>query len=235
MAWYKPKDILSSLTKTDPQQVVTSSDVGARDSDQLMLWDNFMSALSTLPNNLQNQSTYLDSAFSDFSNSLGSANNEYQNVLSGLLSKLSSGDNKISFGLNGYSPVSFTSRQDRNDATAMSDLASSLLASKMAVPTATYQEAQTNNPFTTNLKLYEILSGLANQSEDRRYGTATTNQATGGGNAGLLSMLTGLTNIANAGSGLSAATGLGGAVSSGAAAAGSGLESLLGLGAIAMI
>jgi uncharacterized protein YukE len=223
MSWYNPVDVIKGAVNGvsdvlggggQTQTTTAARSVLPRDTDTTKIWNDFMSSYGNLSGDLSGQSSYLDSAFSDYSKSIGSSNTQYQSTLNNLISGLNSDENKISFGMEGSSPVSFTSKQDRENAELLSTLAGNILSSKSTLPTATYAEAKDNNPYTAKLKLYDLISELANQNEDRRYGLATTTTKDADtSNTGLLDMLTSLGSLGSATSGLSSlgsATGLSG-------------------------
>lgn len=188
------KSVSDYLTDGSQTTQETKKTIPARDEDANTIWDQYMSSFGTIDDNIMGQSSYLDNAFSKYSNAIGSANNTYQGTLNGLINRLNSNDNKISFGMEGQSPISFTSRQDRENAEIISNLAQNILTSKSTLPTATYAEAQENNPYKAKLTLYNMLSDIANRMEDRRYNTATTSTTTSG-ESSLLDTLTSLANI----------------------------------------
>jgi uncharacterized protein YukE len=236
MAWYKPKDIIKNVTDflggggATTEQSATVS-VPGRDADSSKIWSDFMSQYGNLSSNLTNQTNYNQNAFNKYINSINNSNNEYQGTISQLMSGLNNDANKISFGMEGSSPVDFTSRQDRSTAGMLSDLASNLLTSKSTVPTATYTAAKENNPYSTQLKLYDILSDLAKQSEDRRYKTPTTTTTTADtSESGLLDLLTSLGELGSSTSGLMSLGSSSGSSGAGTAAASTGVLDSLGGG-----
>lgn len=100
-AFKSGSDYLTDGSQTTQE---TKKTIPARDEDANMIWDQYMSSYGTLDNNILGQSSYLDNAFSKYSNAIGSANNQYQGTINGLINGLNNNDNKISFGMEGEHP-----------------------------------------------------------------------------------------------------------------------------------
>ena len=154
-----------------------------------------------LLNMLTERESWLNKGFDDYSASSKSANDKYSGVLTRLASRLNDPNSQVSFGLEGSSPVSFMPRQTLNEINAGEQIASLDRANAMINPTEKWAWQQTNPNNTANMNFFNIISSLANQSENRRYGlpSTTTNASYDMGTPNMLTVLGALGNMANTG------------------------------------
>jgi hypothetical protein len=126
-----------------------------------------------VPNALRERESWLNERFGDYIGAQEAANAKYGGVLDSLTGRINDPNSRVSFGLEGADPVSFIPRQTLNEMSAIESLANLTRSNAMRVPTEQWAWSQTNPIHTADMHIFDLMSQLANQEENRRYGIPT--------------------------------------------------------------
>ena len=161
----------------------------------------FLGEMPGMPTALRERETWLNERFGDYIGAQEAANAKYGGVLDSLTGRLNDPNSRVSFGLEGADPVSFIPRQTLNELSAIEQLANATRNNEMLVPTEQWAWSQSNPVHTADMQIFDLMSQLANQEENRRYGIPTqinTGNYTQG-RPDIMTLLTGAGRLANFG------------------------------------
>ena len=163
--------------------------------------NKWLGTMPGVPTALREREDWLNQKFNDYASTQAGANNAYGSILDSLMSRLNSGGDKVSFGLQGSAPVSFMPQTALNEMAAIQSLGDTQRTNTMRLPTEQWAWQQTNPLHTADMQIFDLLNTLSNQAENRRYGlpTTTTTANYSQSNPSLFTVLGGLANIANTG------------------------------------
>ena len=162
---------------------------------------SWLGEMPGMPTALRERETWLNERFGDYIGAQEAANAKYGGVLDSLTSRINDPNSRVSFGLEGADPVSFIPRQTLNEMSTIEALADLTRSNAMRVPTEQWAWSQTNPIHTADMHIFDLMSQLANQEENRRYGiptqlnTASYTQP----KPDMLTLLTAAGNLANKG------------------------------------
>jgi hypothetical protein len=134
---------------------------------------SWLGEMPGMPTALRERETWLNERFGDYIGAQEAANAKYGGVLDSLTSRINDPNSRVSFGLEGADPVSFIPRQTLNEMSAIESLANLTRSNAMRVPTEQWAWSQTNPIHTADMHIFDLMSQLANQEENRRYGIPT--------------------------------------------------------------
>ena len=162
---------------------------------------SWLGEMPGMPTALRERETWLNERFGDYIGAQEAANAKYGGVLDSLTGRINDPNSRVSFGLEGADPVSFIPRQTLNEMSAIESLADLTRSNAMRVPIEQWAWNQTNPVHTADMHIFDLMSQLANQEENRRYGiptqinTASYTQP----KPDILTLLTAAGNLANKG------------------------------------
>ena len=162
---------------------------------------SWLGEMPGMPTALRERETWLNERFGDYIGAQEAANAKYGGVLDSLTGRINDPNSRVSFGLEGADPVSFIPRQTLNEMSAIESLADLTRSNAMRVPTEQWAWSQANPIHTADMHIFDLMSQLANQEENRRYGiptqlnTASYTQP----KPDMLTLLTAAGNLANKG------------------------------------
>ena len=134
---------------------------------------SWLGEMPGMPTALRERETWLNERFGDYIGAQEAANAKYGGVLDSLTGRINDPNSRVSFGLEGADPVSFIPRQTLNEMSAIESLANLTRSNAMRVPTEQWAWSQTNPIHTADMHIFDLMSQLANQEENRRYGIPT--------------------------------------------------------------
>lgn len=107
------------------------------------VWNDYMSEYGNLGGNIDTKNKKLEDAFNSFFSSLNDTTGQYTGAIAGLADKLNSPESKVTFGLEGFDPITSTKRSAREDVGTLSDLAKSIYAANLVPAEQKYNYDQT--------------------------------------------------------------------------------------------
>ena len=134
---------------------------------------SWLGEMPGMPTALRERETWLNERFGDYIGAQEAANAKYGGVLDSLTSRINDPNSRVSFGLEGADPVSFIPRQTLNEMSTIEALADLTRSNAMRVPIEQWSWSQTNPIHTADMHIFDLMSQLANQEENRRYGIPT--------------------------------------------------------------
>jgi hypothetical protein len=134
---------------------------------------SWLGEMPGMPTALRERETWLNERFGDYIGAQEAANAKYGGVLDSLTGRINDPNSRVSFGLEGADPVSFIPRQTLNEMSTIEALADLTRSNAMRVPTEQWAWSQTNPIHTADMHIFDLMSQLANQEENRRYGIPT--------------------------------------------------------------
>ena len=134
---------------------------------------SWLGEMPGMPTALRERETWLNERFGDYIGAQEAANAKYGGVLDSLTSRINDPNSRVSFGLEGADPVSFIPRQTLNEMSTIEALADLTRSNAMRVPTEQWAWSQANPIHTADMHIFDLMSQLANQEENRRYGIPT--------------------------------------------------------------
>ena len=134
---------------------------------------SWLGEMPGMPTALRERETWLNERFGDYIGAQEAANAKYGGVLDSLTGRINDPNSRVSFGLEGADPVSFMPRQTLKEMSAIEQLANATRSNDMRVPTEQWAWSQTNPVHTADMHIFDLMSQLANQEENRRYGIPT--------------------------------------------------------------
>ena len=163
----------------DSSTSTTTTGVHKMGKSEKKIYNKFMQQFQDLYGNMQGLQKTKEGAYDTLSSALKGYGGQYQNTIQGLMDSITSGNNDLSFSLGGGNSASFTPNSVRSNASTVSNLAEGLYKNQMTEPLSTYNFLSENNDYATNLDYYNILQGLAQTIQNRRYGVtnSTTTKA----------------------------------------------------------
>ena len=134
---------------------------------------SWLGEMPGMPTALRERETWLNERFGDYIGAQEAANAKYGGVLDSLTGRINDPNSRVSFGLEGADPVSFIPRQTLNEMSTIEALADLTRSNAMRVPTEQWAWSQANPIHTADMHIFDLMSQLANQEENRRYGIPT--------------------------------------------------------------
>lgn len=134
---------------------------------------SWLGEMPGMPTALRERESWLNDRFGDYIGAQEAANAKYGGVLDSLTGRINDPNSRVSFGLEGADPVSFMPRQTLNEMSAIEQLANATRSNDMRVPTEQWAWNQSNPIHTADMHIFDLMSQLANQEENRRYGIPT--------------------------------------------------------------
>lgn len=161
---------------------------------------NPMDALS-LKEKMASEAKWLGGEHEKYLDTMGGAYGKYGDILSSLAGQLNDPASKVSFGLQGFDPISFVPSSRLHEMSTLESLAGKQLGNTMAIPLEKWGYSQTNTPYTPEFKYWDVINSLAQQEENRRYGIAGQTQTASLTNPSpdILTQLGIIGNLANTG------------------------------------
>ena len=174
---YKGGTASSTTTQTPApgNQEVTASSTTTQtpETGNQEVTKSWLGEMPGMPTALRERESWLNDRFGDYIGAQEDANTKYGGVLDSLTGRLNDPNSRVSFGLEGADPVSFMPRQTLNEMSAIEQLANATRSNDMRVPTEQWAWNQTNPVHTADMHIFDLMSQLANQEENRRYGIPT--------------------------------------------------------------
>lgn len=153
-------------------------------------------AEDSLEARILNQEKWLGGEHDKYMSSLSGATEKYSGILERLAGMLNAPSSKVSFGLQGFDPMTVLPQSTLREASALDALAEKSRAAAMTVPLEQWGYSQQHTPYTGNLKYWDVINQLAQAEENRRYGIPSTTQ-TGSLTQGSVNPLTTLGVLGN--------------------------------------
>ena len=136
------------------------------------VWNDYMSEYGNLSSNIDTKNKMLEDAFNSYFSSLNDTTGQYAGAIAGLADKLNSPESKVTYGLEGFDPITSTKRSAREDVGTLSDLAKNIYAANLVPTTQKYNYDQT--AANSVLDKYNALLGAAQaQSGGNQNGVAS--------------------------------------------------------------
>ena len=138
----------------------------AENAQKQTTWDAFMDAYEKMPQVFSDEESYLRQNFADNLNNIQGITDTYTGSLSDYASRLDAPESKVTFGLQGFDPISVTTKQARQDVNTLSDLAGRIYGANMSPATMKLQYEQAHTPYTAAQRDYANKAAMAGKSVD---------------------------------------------------------------------
>ena len=138
----------------------------AENAQKQTTWDAFMDAYEKMPQVFSDEESYLRQNFADNLGNIQGITDNYTGSLSDYAARLDAPGSKVSFGLEGFDPMSVTTRQARQDVNTLTDLAGKTYAANMSPATMKLQYEQEHTPYTAAQRDYANKAAMAGKSID---------------------------------------------------------------------
>lgn len=136
----------------------------AENAQKQTTWDAFMDAWEQMPQVFENEENYLRQSFNDNLGNIQGITDNYTGSLSDYAARLDAPESKVTFGLEGFDPISVTTRQARQDVNTLTDLAGKIFGANMSPATMKLQYEQAHTPYTAAQRDYANKAQTAGQS-----------------------------------------------------------------------
>ena len=138
----------------------------AENAQKQTTWDAFMDAYEKMPQVFSDEESYLRQNFADNLNNIQGITDTYTGNLNNYASRLDAPESKVTFGLQGFDPISVTTKQARQDVNTLSDLAGKIYGANMSPATMKLQYEQAHTPYTAAQRDYANKAAMAGRSVD---------------------------------------------------------------------
>ena len=128
--------------------------------------DAFMDAYEKMPQVFSDEESYLRQNFADNLSNIQGITDTYTGNLNNYASRLDAPESKVTFGLEGFDPISVTTKQARQDVNTLSDLAGKIYGANMSPATMKLQYEQAHTPYTAAQRDYANKAAMAGKSVD---------------------------------------------------------------------
>lgn len=138
----------------------------AENTQKQTTWDAFMDSYEKMPQVFADEESYLRQNFADNLGNIQGITDTYTGNLNNYASRLDAPESKVTFGLEGFDPMSVTTRQARQDVNTLTDLAGKTYAANMSPATMKLQYEQAHTPYTAAQRDYANKAAMAGKSVD---------------------------------------------------------------------
>ena len=138
----------------------------AENDQKQTTWDAFMDSYEKMPQVFADEESYLRQNFADNLGNIQGITDTYTGNLNNYASRLDAPESKVTFGLEGFDPMSVTTRQARQDVNTLTDLAGKTYAANMSPATMKLQYEQAHTPYTAAQRDYANKAAMAGKSVD---------------------------------------------------------------------
>ena len=138
----------------------------AENTQKQTTWDAFMDSYEKMPQVFADEESYLRQNFADNLGNIQGITDTYTGNLNNYASRLDAPESKVTFGLQGFDPISVTTNQARQDVGTLSDLAAKIFGANMSPASMKLQYEQAHTPYTAAQRDYANKAAMAGQSVD---------------------------------------------------------------------
>ena len=138
----------------------------AENAQKQTTWDAFMDSYEKMPQVLADEESYLRQNFADNLSNIQGITDTYTGNLNNYASRLDAPESKVTFGLQGFDPISVTTKQARQNVNTLSDLAGKIYGANMSPATMKLQYEQAHTPYTAAQRDYANKAAMAGKSVD---------------------------------------------------------------------